>query len=242
MKAILITGPPGAGKSPLGDYLEKQRPKGKILWHFDFGCQLREIINLSRQRQKGKLKTGSGQPDSSLQRPGLEAEQKYQKIVYLEKYFRNQELERICQSVERASLFEEKDRWLVRKILNYFMEKTGVGADDILILNGLPRHWAQLSWLQDLISIELVINLSCSEEIATKRIQANLEGERQGRNDDRKGVISRRYRLYLTRTEPLIDYFRQTGVPVIELPVGLKTTPEMIWSQIKSSKAFNQIL
>jgi adenylate kinase family enzyme len=106
----------------------------------------------------------------------------------------------------------------------------------------LPRHQGQLSWLEDLISLELVINLICPEKIAIKRILANLDGERLGREDDREEVIARRYRLYQERTEPLINYFRKGKIPVMDLMVGQKTTPEMLWRQIQSSSFFWQIL
>ena len=39
--AILLLGPTGAGKSPLGDFLEKHGFLGKRCFHFDFGANLR---------------------------------------------------------------------------------------------------------------------------------------------------------------------------------------------------------
>jgi adenylate kinase len=41
--AILLLGPTGAGKSPLGDYLEKVGFNGKRCFHFDFGRSMREV-------------------------------------------------------------------------------------------------------------------------------------------------------------------------------------------------------
>jgi len=38
---ILVIGPTGAGKSPLGDYLQSKGLKGKRCLHLDFGSQLR---------------------------------------------------------------------------------------------------------------------------------------------------------------------------------------------------------
>jgi adenylate kinase family enzyme len=42
-KSILLLGPTGAGKSPLGDQIEKNGIKGKKCFHFDFGHELRSI-------------------------------------------------------------------------------------------------------------------------------------------------------------------------------------------------------
>ncbi len=42
-KAILLLGPTGSGKTPLGDYIEKHGLRGKRCYHFDFGEQLRAV-------------------------------------------------------------------------------------------------------------------------------------------------------------------------------------------------------
>ena len=41
--AILLIGPTGSGKSPLGNYLEKAGFNGKPCFHFDFGNSLRRV-------------------------------------------------------------------------------------------------------------------------------------------------------------------------------------------------------
>lgn len=41
--AILLIGPTGAGKSPLGDHIEERGLSGRRCHHFDFGSQLRRI-------------------------------------------------------------------------------------------------------------------------------------------------------------------------------------------------------
>jgi adenylate kinase len=40
-KAVLLLGPTGSGKTPLGELLEKDGLSGKKCFHFDFGSQLR---------------------------------------------------------------------------------------------------------------------------------------------------------------------------------------------------------
>jgi adenylate kinase len=45
VKAVLLLGPTGAGKSPLGDCLEKKGFNGRRFLHFDFGEQLRAVAS-----------------------------------------------------------------------------------------------------------------------------------------------------------------------------------------------------
>ena len=236
MKALLLIGPPGAGKSPLGDYLEKQSTAGKRFLHFDFGRELREIL------KSGEAATG---PDRQAEKVAEKAELEvpdWQEKPAVAGYFSRPELSRVRQSLETSSLFEESDRELVRKIVRHFLEKNRAEADDILILNGLPRHRAQVNWLEDIVTVALVVSLDCIEEVAVRRILANLDGERQGRDDDRLEVIVRRYRLYQERTWPLVDYFRQAGVPVITLKVDRETRPESLWLRLRSSPLLSSVL
>lgn len=199
---------------------------GKKFWHFDFGRRLREISKLESSGNNESGPTGQC-PGASV--PQISA-------------FSPPEIARIRQSLQTSSLFEEGDKELVQKILKYYLSGVGAGPDDILLLNGLPRHRAQLAWLQDLVKIVLVINLDCPEEIAVRRILANLDGERRGREDDRLEIIVRRYRLYLERTGPLIDYLRQSGFPVIDLKVGRDTRPETLWPELQASREFQELI
>jgi len=43
MEAILLIGPTGAGKTPLGDLLERKGLQGRACRHFDFGRELRRV-------------------------------------------------------------------------------------------------------------------------------------------------------------------------------------------------------
>lgn len=234
MKALLLIGPPGAGKSPLGDYLQEQSIAGKRFCHLDFGRELREILKEHSAAGSGsQAEKGAGKKET----PGQEGEAG----LAAAGHFSRQELERIRQSVETASLFEEADRELVRKIVRHFLEKNTIGEDDILVLNGLPRHRAQLGWLEDILTIALVVSLDCPEDVAVRRILANLDGERQGREDDRLEVIVRRYRLYQEKTGPLLEYFRQSEVPVISLKVDRETRPEILWPKLQSSQLLAQL-
>jgi adenylate kinase family enzyme len=43
-EALLLLGPTGSGKTPLGDWLEQTSPGGRRCHHFDFGANLRAVV------------------------------------------------------------------------------------------------------------------------------------------------------------------------------------------------------
>lgn len=45
LRAILLIGPTGCGKTPLGECFERGGWRGKRCAHFDFGCQLRQVAS-----------------------------------------------------------------------------------------------------------------------------------------------------------------------------------------------------
>jgi adenylate kinase family enzyme len=47
-EALLLVGPTGSGKTPLGDLLEQRGLWGRRLLHFDFGANLRRIVERDR--------------------------------------------------------------------------------------------------------------------------------------------------------------------------------------------------
>jgi adenylate kinase family enzyme len=52
--AILLLGPTGSGKTPLGEELERRGLRGRACLHFDFGANLRRLA--AGQGQNGRLK------------------------------------------------------------------------------------------------------------------------------------------------------------------------------------------
>ena len=46
LKSMFIIGPTGCGKTPPGNHMEKIGIGKKRCLHFDFGCQLRAIVEL----------------------------------------------------------------------------------------------------------------------------------------------------------------------------------------------------
>jgi adenylate kinase family enzyme len=55
-KSVLLVGPTGSGKTPLGHHIEKEGLMGNLCLHFDFGEALRTSVNqLAGQLKSGEL-------------------------------------------------------------------------------------------------------------------------------------------------------------------------------------------
>jgi len=85
IKSLLLLGPPGAGKSPFSQYLSRQTTGGGHFLSFDFGQELRDILN---HRQKEVM-------------PG-------EKDRQLETSYSRPEITRIRQSVGKAVLLRSR--------------------------------------------------------------------------------------------------------------------------------------
>jgi adenylate kinase family enzyme len=274
-EAILLLGLPGAGKSPFGDFLERQEISGRRLWHFDFGRELRAILEnyrSSRREYSPEAKAGPGNSyekkhtgisasEFSSEPPNSNFSEKLFPVEDLSRlknfpsvkkslrvedsslsgYFNSKEIGRIRQSVDKATLFEEEDKELVQKIFRYFLEKNRIQLNDILILNGLPRHPGQVAWLSGMVEIKFAVHLMCSEETAIRRILSDLDGERSGRGDDTLEIIRKRYQIYRRRTMPLLAHLRQTEIPLVELSVDEETRVHNLWSLLHQSEDFRKI-
>ena len=109
IKAILILGPTGSGKTPLGNLIEKKGLGSQICHHFDFGENLRLIAK-------------SEEPDKRLT---------------------PEEISFINAVLTSGALLENEHFYLARKILDLFIARNRIGINELIVLNGLPRHIGQ---------------------------------------------------------------------------------------------------
>lgn len=130
--------------------------------------------------------------------------------------------------LETNQLLEDKDFPIAEKLLNNFIEQRGVTTDDVIILNGLPRHIGQASALDNIVNIKFVLFLNCPAPIAYERIQSNSGGDRTDRIDDSKEEIERKIKIFYDQTFPLIEYFRSKNVNIVEVAVDIDTIPLFI--------------
>lgn len=190
--AILLLGPTGAGKTPLGDCLAARGLHGRRCVHFDFGAQLRRVAQ-----------EGGG---------GLTADDR----AYVQKV------------LTEGALLEDETFYIARAILAAFMANEGVGAQDLVVLNGLPRHAGQARDVGEVLRVTHVVALECRAEVVHARIATNSGGDRTARSDDSVAQVAAKLELYAARTHPLLDHYRSEGVQLRLVPVGVKTTPDDI--------------
>ncbi|MEM1543078.1 MAG: adenylate kinase [Candidatus Bathyarchaeia archaeon] len=125
------------------------------------------------------------------------------------------------------------------------------------ILDGFPRTIGQAEALEEITSIDVVINLNVPDEIIIQRLSNRLTcrrcgaiynrltlkpkvdeicdicgGELYQREDDKPEVISERLKVYRRSTEPLIDYYRKRGLLKDVYCNDLMTPPDVIVNEI----------
>ncbi len=201
-KAILLLGPTGTGKTPLGQQLETRNLWGKTYRHFDFGEKLREAAALS-DGTAGK--EGGG---------GVKLTKK--------------ELETINNVLKSNSLLEDGDFPIAEKLLSAFIGESAAPAGpetEIIILNGLPRHTGQAEALSRIVDIRLVIILEAHPAVIIERIKSNSGGDRAGRKDDSQDEISRKLDIYRQQTMPLVEYYKKLDRTILEIEVETDTIP-----------------
>lgn len=197
-EAILLLGPTGAGKTPLGKGMEQHGLLMRRCLHFDFGAQLR---NTAEHGCSGLTST-----DISIVRSALSG----------------------------GALLENDTFHIARTILNVFMADQHAGPEDLVVLNGLPRHIGQAYDVDRMLRVILVVALECTAEVTHKRIALNSGGDRTERADDSVEEVARKLEIYAARTRPLLDHYRSTGVPCHLVPVGIKTTSSDILSAVNT--------
>lgn len=197
-KAIVLVGPTGSGKTPLGQLLEKEGLGGKQCLHFDFG----EALRASVKQQTGPLTCA--------------------------------ECEVIEKSLRTGALLENEHFPIAKKLLANYLTERNANGDKLVVLNGIPRHTGQAEYIEAVVKMQTVVSFECAPVTAWKRIRINTGGDRERRADDTLEEIERRIEIFTKRTAPLLKYYREIGVPVLALDVGIETTAQEMRSQLKA--------
>jgi adenylate kinase family enzyme len=195
-EALLILGPTGSGKTPLGEHLARYGWAGRRCFHFDFGECLRRAASGA----------GSGFADDE--------------IAFLQ------------QVLTSGALLDDESFHLAERILREFLDACGTGPDDLLILNGLPRHVGQATALASLVAVRTVLRLHCSGEVVLERLQRNAGGDRGSRTDDDDALVREKLRTYERRTAPLAEHYRRRGAAVHDLQVAAATGPAELLARL----------
>jgi adenylate kinase len=132
-----------------------------------------------------------------------------------------------------GALLENETFYIAAELLNAHIADSQITRDDYVLLNGLPRHVDQANAVDAIIRVVHVLNLKCSPAVVYERIGLNSGGDRAVRTDDAPEAIARKLAIFETRTQPLIDHYRNQGIPVTDIEVGVQTAPAAIWQQFE---------
>jgi len=150
---------------------------------------------------------------------------------------------------------------VVVEVLKHRLAKIGDG----FILDGYPRNLEQAKALENIAKIDVIIQLIVPdwiiiERLSTRRICKNCGevynirylkpkrdmicdkcgGHLYQRPDDTPEVIKKRIEVYEQQTQPLLQYYKEKGVPFIRFKTeSLETPPEAAVEEIlKGLKKF----
>lgn len=154
-------------------------------------------------------------------------EQSSQRIIWNE-----EDIGFIKNVLESGALLEDKDFPLARKILESFIQRHSITDNDIIVLNGLPRHVGQAKAMMEFVDVNVVVHLSAAPEVLSERIRTNAGGDRVGRTDDNLDDIGKKIAIFNVRTTPLISHYRAVGAKVLDVNVDLDTKVESVYSRL----------
>jgi adenylate kinase len=201
--AILLLGPTGVGKSPLGDNIARHGLLGRTCRHMDFGSELRGAVS-------GGLRSAP---------------------------YDTAELDFIHGVLERGLLLENDHFSLAEKIISGYLDRTGFANNEVLVLNGIPRHTGQAHDIAILATIHAIVVLDCSADDVVCRIRENRGGDRTERVDDNREMIIKKLSIFRERTEPLINHYTRQGCVLYRLSVSADMTPSDTYSKLSALAA-----
>jgi adenylate kinase len=196
-QAIVLVGPTGSGKTPLGNWIEAEGLWGRRCRHFDFGDNLRRAAEGA---------CAAGLTDS--------------------------EIEFIRFVLRPGALLEDKDFPVAEKILRAFLCEREAGEDELVVLNGLPRHVGQARDLEGIVEVSAVVELRCAEEAVRERIRSDVGGDRSGRADDEAESVRDKLDVFARRTSPMLEHYRRAGVRMETIQVAADSTAEDLWTEL----------
>jgi adenylate kinase family enzyme len=131
--------------------------------------------------------------------------------------------------LKSGALLEDHHFHIAEKILGSFISRRVSGPDDLLVLNGLPRHVGQAEDMDRLVNVEAVVELVCPPGVVLERIRTNAGGDRAERVDDDLAAVRHKLAIYAERTVPLVEHYHARGARILSIPIAADTTADAAW-------------
>jgi len=202
--AILLIGPTGSGKSPLGDALQAGGFVSKSAVHFDFG------ENLRRAEQGDFPESAITATDRSFLTTVLEQGA----VLEREKFY-------LAGNILKSFLAEKKtgNRDCTVVVLNGFPRHTSQAE----YLREKCR-----------VRVRLLVVLDSDTATVKHRLQNNTGGDRNNRQDDSSTeLLHKKLQIFRERTLPLIEWYEREGVPVVRLQSEKDTSAQNMMEQLQ---------
>lgn len=131
--------------------------------------------------------------------------------LYVGKLLRDQNDPAIDAFLDAGTLVDDA---IVNRLVEAFIND--IPPDKIVIIDGFPRHRPQAEWLSGFArnshhDLSALIHLTVPADVAHQRLSLRR------REDDSPQAIAARQKEYEEDIAPVIDYFRQAGVPIREV-------------------------
>nr|AJA32492.1 adenylate kinase [Nosema pernyi] len=107
-----------------------------------------------------------------------------------------------------------------------------IKEDKVCLLDGYPRNLNQIKILEEVIGEpSLVIHLNLKESKSKERIL----GREDDREDDKEGILNKRFKLYYELTKPVVDYYKKKGKVIeIDASKGKEEVYEEVKGKVKN--------
>lgn len=128
---------------------------------------------------------------------------------------------------KRLASGELIDDELTNKILDAALSEAQSGVK--VVLDGYPRNTDQATWLiENLPKHSREISCVVEFDVPKEELVSRMVG--RGRAEDTEDVIVRRLEIYQEKTKPVLDFYRERGVPIVRIDgIG---TPEEVHERI----------
>ncbi len=142
--------------------------------------------------------------------------------------------------LEEHRLLRAEELWIAERILHGFekdLRSSAVHQLQGVVLNGLPRNIQQAEVIEQYFDVRLILELSADPETISARLRTNRGGDRLGRSDDTPAAVARKLDWYRQETQPLIEYYRRSGIPAMQISISQDATPEQTYRAVADSIA-----